>query len=165
MHEVDLALLILRVAAGLTMAYHGYNKTKGLAGTAAWFESMGMRPGRIHAPLAAFTEMGAGLGMAIGFLTPLTGAAFIGLMLVAGIVAHRNNGFFIFLKDQGWEYTMILGVIGLFLSMTGAGRYSLDHALDLSFSEWVGTAIAAGGALGGAALLAFTWRPNRKTAP
>lgn len=162
MHEIDVALLILRVVAGITMAYHGYNKTKGLAGTAKWFESMGMRPGAVHARLAAFTEIGAGLGMTIGFLTPLTGAGFIGLMLVAGIVAHRQNGFFIFLKDQGWEYTMILGVIGLFLAMTGAGRYSVDHALDLTFREWVGTAIAAGGAIGGAALLAVSWRPNRK---
>jgi putative oxidoreductase len=164
MHEIDLALLILRVAAGLTMAYHGFNKSKGLAGTAKWFESMGMRPGKVHAPLAACTEIGAGFGMAVGFLTPLTGAAFIGLMLVAGIVAHRKNGFFIFNKGEGWEYVMMLGVVGLFLAMTGAGRYSLDRAFDISFSEWVGTAIAAGGALGGAALLAFTWRPNRKTA-
>ena len=161
MHETDLALLILRVTAGITMAYHGHNKTKGLGGTAKWFESMGMRPGAVHARLAAFTEIAAGLGMAVGFLTPLTGAAFIGLMLVAGIVAHRNNGFFIFLKDQGWEYTMILGVIGLFVAMVGAGRYSLDRALGITFAEWVGSAIAAGGVVGGAGLLAVSWRPNR----
>lgn len=162
MHEVDLALLILRVTAGITMAYHGYNKTRGLAGTAKWFESMGMRPGALHARLASTTEMAAGLGMAAGFLTPLTGAAFIGLMLVAGIVAHRKNGFFIFSKGEGWEYTMILGVIGLFMAMVGAGTYSLDHALDITYHEWIGTAIAVGGAVGGLGLLAAAWRPNRK---
>ena len=162
MHEVDLALLILRVTAGMTMAYHGYNKTKGLAGTAKWFESMGMRPGAVHARLASTTEMVAGLGMAVGFLTPLTGAAFIGLMLVAGIVAHRKNGFFIFSKGEGWEYTMILGVIGLFVAMVGPGQYSLDHGLDITFHDWIGTAIAAAGAAGAAGLLAVSWRPNRK---
>ena len=49
MDEYNLALLIIRVALGLTMAAHGYNKFfKGgkIAGTAAWFDSMGMRPGR-----------------------------------------------------------------------------------------------------------------------
>ena len=162
MHEIDLALLILRVTAGITMAYHGHNKTKNLGGTAKWFESMGMRPGAVHARLAAFTEIAAGVGMAVGFLTPLTGAAFIGLMLVAGIVAHRNNGFFIFLKDQGWEYTMILGVIGLFVAMVGAGRNSLDRALGITFGDWVGSAIAAGGVVGGAGLLAVSWRPIRR---
>ncbi len=161
MHEVDLALLILRVTAGLTMAYHGLNKTKGLAGTASWFASMGMHPGALHARLAAFTEIAAGLGMAVGLLTPLAGAAFVGLMLVAGIVGHRKNGFFIFRKDQGWEYTMILGVLGLFIAMTGGGKYSLDHALGLTFRQWLGTAIGIAGAVGGAALLAISWRPTK----
>ena len=161
MHEADLALLMLCAAAGLTMAYHGLNKTRGLAGTAKWFESMGMRPGAVHARLAAFTEIGAGLALAAGLLTPFAGAAFVGLMLVAGIVSHRKNGFFIFNKGEGWEYVMMLAVIGLFLAMTGAGRYSLDNALDLSLDEWVGTVIGLGGAIGGAALLGVGWRPAK----
>jgi putative oxidoreductase len=57
---------------------------------------------------------------------------------------------------------MILGVIGLFVAMVGAGKYSLDHALDITFDEWVGTAIAVAGAVGGAGLLAACWRPNKK---
>lgn len=159
MYEVDLAFLILRVGAGVTMAYHGLNKARGLEGTGRWFESMGMRPGALHARLAAFTEIASGAGLAVGLLTPLAGAGFVGLMLVAGIVGHRNNGFFIFRKDQGWEYTMILALIGLFLAMTGAGRYSLDHALDITFADWLGTALGLGGAVGGVALLAVCWRP------
>lgn len=161
MYEVDLALLMLRVVAGLTMAYHGFNKTKGLVGTAKWFESMGMRPGALHARLAAYTEIAAGLALALGLITPAAGAAFVGLMLVAGIVAHRNNGFFIFNKGEGWEYTMVLGVIGLFFAMIGPGRYSLDHALDISFNQWIGTVIGLGGLIGGAALLGVFWRPAK----
>ena len=44
---IDTGLLILRVVLGLTMAAHGYNKffgKGGLAGTAGWFDSMGMKP-------------------------------------------------------------------------------------------------------------------------
>ena len=45
---VDFGLLVLRLAIGLTIAMHGYNKFFGggrLPGTARWFESMGVRPG------------------------------------------------------------------------------------------------------------------------
>ena len=53
---IDTGLLILRVVLGLTMAAHGYNKffgKGGLAGTAGWFDSMGMKPGMFHARVAA----------------------------------------------------------------------------------------------------------------
>ena len=42
--EIDLALTILRVSLGLTLAAHGYNKFfKGgkIEGTGRWFDSMG----------------------------------------------------------------------------------------------------------------------------
>ena len=62
--DQNLAFLVLRLALGLMIIVHGYNKIfKGgkLAGTGRWFESMGMRPGRVHARLAAFSEVGSGL--------------------------------------------------------------------------------------------------------
>ena len=56
----DVALLLVRVVIGLTLAAHGVNKAKSLAGTAGWFDSIGMRPGRVHARLAAGGEIVAG---------------------------------------------------------------------------------------------------------
>ena len=94
----SVGLLILRLVLGLTMAAHGYNKffgPGGIAGTAGWFDSMGMRPGKFHARLAAGTELGAGLGLAVGLLTPVCAAGFVALMLVAAWTVHRRNGFFI----------------------------------------------------------------------
>lgn len=70
---INLVLLALRLIIGLGLAMHGYAKIfRGgrLEGTGGWFDSMGMRPGHVHARLAAFTEIGAGLLMAVGFLTP-----------------------------------------------------------------------------------------------
>ncbi|MEZ5166082.1 MAG: DoxX family protein [Acidimicrobiales bacterium] len=49
---LSLGLLVLRVATGVTLAAHGYGKFfRGgrIAGTARWFDSMGMRPGKVHA--------------------------------------------------------------------------------------------------------------------
>jgi putative oxidoreductase len=60
---VDLALLLLRCGAGAVMLAHGLNHVFGggkIAGTARWFESLGMRPGSLHAWLASGTEVGAG---------------------------------------------------------------------------------------------------------
>ena len=59
--RVDFGLLVLRLAFGLMLVSHGYNKffgPNGLPGTARWFESMGVRPGRLNATVAATTEVG-----------------------------------------------------------------------------------------------------------
>src|SRR4029078_2042735 len=94
-YAYDTALLILRVCLGLTMAAHGYNKFFGggrIAGTAGWFESIGMKPGVLHARIAATTEMAAGLGLAVGLLTPIPAAGFVALMLVAARTLRPPKG-------------------------------------------------------------------------
>ncbi|MDZ4235889.1 MAG: DoxX family protein, partial [Dietzia sp.] len=109
MTAYDVGLLILRVVLGLTMAAHGYNKffgKGGLKGTAGWFDSMGMKPGMFHARVAATTEMAAGIGLALGLLTPIPAAGFVALMLVAAWTVHKPNGFFI--VKEGWEYNLVL---------------------------------------------------------
>jgi len=163
MGEFDAAMLLLRVAFGLTMAAHGYAKVfKGgkLTGTAGWFDSIGMKPGALHARLAAGTEILAGLGLALGLLTTFSAMGFVGLMLVAGWVVHRSNGFFI--VSEGWEYTFILAVAAVGIAMLGPGSVSFDNALgiDDTFDGWLGLALAGGGGMAaGLAQLAVFYRP------
>lgn len=163
---LDLGILILRVGIGVTLASHGYNKFFGggrIPGTANWFDGMGMRPGRVHAILAASTEMGAGILMALGLLTPLAGAAFISLMIVAAYTVHLKNGFFI--VKSGWEYNWVLALIGLTVATIGPGRYSVDHLLGIAyrFNGVTGLAIAGVVGIGGAALqLGLFYRPPTK---
>ena len=163
MDEYNAAMLLLRVAFGLTMAAHGYAKVfKGgkLAGTAGWFDSMGMRPGALHARLAAGTEILAGVGLAVGLLTTFSAMGFVGVMLVAGYTVHRANGFFI--VSEGWEYTFILAVAAVGIAMLGPGEWSLDNALgiDRDLDGWLGLALAgAGGVAAGVAQLALFYRP------
>jgi putative oxidoreductase len=152
---------------GAIMLAHGINHVfRGgkIAGTAGWFESLGMKPGILHAWLASLTEIGAGAMLIAGLLTPLAAAGVTGTMLVAWITNHRKNGFFIFRPGEGWEYVNVLMWCGLAIGALGAGQWSIDNALEL---EWVsgpiGFAIAAIGGLGGAALLLITcWRPQKK---
>lgn len=161
--SVDTGLLLIRVVAGLTMTAHGYNKFLGggrIVGTGRWFDSIGMRPGRLHALAAASTEVGAGLMLALGLLTPLAGAAFIALMLVAGYTVHRANGFFS--VNSGWEYNLILAVIGAGIGTSGGGAYSLDRlfGLDSVFSGPVGFLLAvAGGIAAGVFQVLVFYRP------
>jgi putative oxidoreductase len=163
---VDLALLLLRGAVGGVFLAHGINHIVGggrIAGTARWFEGLGMRPGIVHAWLASVTEVVAGVLLVVGFLTPLAGAAVVGIMVVAWVTNHLGNGFFIFRPGEGWEYVMVLTVCGVVVATLGAGGWSLDAVLG-TFDRpgWVNLAIGAGAGLGGAALLlAASWRPDR----
>jgi len=166
MDEYNAAMLLLRVAFGLTMAAHGYAKVfKGgkLAGTAGWFDSIGMKPGAVHARLAAGTEIFTGLGLAIGLLTTFSAMGFVGIMLVAGYVAHRSSGFFI--VSGGWEFTFILAVAAVGIAMLGPGEWSVDNALgiDADLDGWLGLILAAGGGIAaGIAQLAIFYRPPVK---
>ena len=159
----DAAVLILRLVVGLTLAAHGLNKFFGggrIPGTAGWFDSIGMKPGTLHAVVAAVTEIAAGLGLAAGLLTPIPAAGFVALMVVASWTVHRPHGFFSF--NEGWEYNLVLATAAVVVAMLGAGRYSLDQLL---FGRgWCtgfpGLALALGLGLAGAlAQLLIFYRP------
>ena len=160
----NLALLVLRAATGLTLAAHGWNKFFSggrLPGTGRWFDSIGMRPGRLNAWLAAGTEVGAGVLLALGLVTPVSAGGVIGVMVVAGWTVHRSNGFFIL--KEGWEYVFVLAVAALAAATLGPGEWSLDEALGITdhLTGWSGFWLALILGLGGAILqLAAFWRPS-----
>ncbi len=158
--EFDVILLVLRVVAGVTLFLHGYNKVfRGgkIEGTAGWFESLGMKPGRLNAWMAATTELGSGILLTLGLLTPLAAAGLIGICVVAARTDHRG-AFFMF--KNGWEYVMVYGFLAWGIGALGPGRWSLDHAfgiLDDLTKDWRGAIIAGvlGVVAGAGTLLAF----------
>lgn len=171
MESYDLVQLILRVTVGAIMIMHGANHAWGggkIPGTAGWFSSLGLKHGVLQAWASVVTEIGAGVLLILGFLTPLAAAAVLSVMLVAGLLHHRKQGFFIF--KEGYEYVLLVGVTALVIGTLPAGKYSIDHTFDyhlfgLDLFGWTGlgiTAITAIVATG--ALLAATYRPE-KAAP
>lgn len=169
---LDLGLLLLRGVIGITVILHGYNHIWGggkIKGTAGWFGSLGMQPAIVHAWMASIVELGAGALLLVGFLTPVAAAGVVGVMMVAFLINHRPNGFFIFRPGEGYEYVLNLLVAGLALGATGAGGWSLDRAFDgkvagIQMGGTTGFAITAVAGIGGAlALLAACWRPVAKT--
>ena len=113
---MDFGILLLRSVVGLTMAAHGAQKLFGWFGgpgldkVALGFEQLGFVPGRRHARLAGLAEVGGGLLLALGLLTPVAGALILALMLVAALSVHLKGGFF--LTSGGYEYNLVLGVAG-----------------------------------------------------
>jgi putative oxidoreductase len=147
---MSIGLLILRLVVGLGLAAHGAQKLfgwfggYGLSGTGQFLEQLGFRPGRIHAVQAGMAELGGGLFLAAGLLTPAAAAAVVAVMVVAAVSVHVKKGFFA--HDGGYEYTLVLAGAALALAFTGPGDISLDQALGISWSgeTWGLGALAAG---------------------
>ena len=164
MDVFDVAMMLIRLAVGIVMIAHGANHWlggEGIAGTARWFSGLGLRNGVLQARLSVITEIGAGILVVVGLLTPLACAAVIAVMLVAGLLAHRLNGFFVF--REGYEYVLVLATLALALALLGPGAISIDGAAGFDFYGWVGGGVALGlGVASTAAQLSFFWRPNPK---
>jgi putative oxidoreductase len=158
---VVVALLLVRVVVGVTMMMHGYNHWRGggrIAGTARWFSGLGLKYGVLQAWMSVITELGAGLLLIAGLFTPLACAAVISVMLIAGLLAHRPNGFFVF--RDGYEYVLVLSVVSVALAVLGPGRLSLDSAFGSEITGWAGGGVALGVAVAATAgMLAAFWRP------
>ena len=159
--DLDLGILLIRLALGPMLIVHGLNKVigpGGLAGTTGWFASLGLRPAWLHARFAAVTEIAAGLLLTVGLLTGLVAAAFVGLMVVAWRTDHRGKGYFVF--KGGAEYVVLVAVVAVGIAAIGPGEWSLDAFLhwDLAGPTW-----ALGAGLGGLTaaglLLATCYRP------
>jgi putative oxidoreductase len=159
MIEVDVAMLILRVWAGVVMIAHGVNHARNLDGTARWFGKVGFRSPELNAKLSAGNEIAIGLALLAGLLTSAAAAGLAATMLVAFWAIHRFAGFFVFHRpDEGYEYVATLAVVALVIAILGPGDYSLDSVLGIDLDGVVGAMIVGAGLLAGAGQLAVFWR-------
>ena len=131
----DLGLLALRLTVGLLFIGHGAQKAfgafggYGLAGTAGFLESLGLKPGRFWAALAAWGELVGGALVLLGLATPLGALLIAGSMAVAIAKVHGPKG--LWNTNGGYEYNLVLTVAALALILIGPGRLSLDALIGL----------------------------------
>ena len=136
---ISIALLILRLVVGLTMVVHGTQKLfgwfggSGLARLRQVFEKQGFKPGWFWVSLVILGEVGGGLSLALGFLTPLGAAGVFGTMFMATFKSHWKNGFI--LSKGGYEYTLVLMAVSVALGLAGPGVYSLDALFGIVLPE------------------------------
>jgi putative oxidoreductase len=135
--SVDLGIFLLRVIFGIAMAAHATQKLfgwfggHGLKGTGGFFESLGFRPGVAFAAAAGLSELGGGVLLALGFFTPFGAAGVLAAMIVAMVSVHLRNGFFA--GGGGIELPFLYAAAALALAFTGAGAFSFDALLGLTF--------------------------------
>lgn len=147
---MEVGLLVLRVVVGALFFGHGAQKLfgwfggHGPAGTAGFFESLGMKPGRTMAYAAGAAELVGGLLLALGLFVPAAAAGLIAVMLVAIWTVHRDKG--VWISDGGYEYNLVLIAVAFAVTAIGAGKWSLDAAwnIDADGVGWALAALAAG---------------------
>src|SRR5712691_4427328 len=136
---MSVALLMLRLVVGLTLAVHGTQKLfgwfggPGLARLRQGFEKQGFKPAWLWASLVILGEVGGGLSLALGFLTPLGAAGIFGAMFMATFKTHWKNGFIV--SKGGYEYTLLLMTVSITLGLIGPGSYSLDALFGIALPE------------------------------
>ncbi len=170
---MNLGLLVVRLVLGLLFVGHGSQKLfgafggHGIAGTAGFFESLGLRPGRQAAIAAGLSELLGGALLALGLLTPLAAVLITAPMVTAILTVHGAKG--VWNTGGGYEFNLTIIAVVFALAAVGAGAWSLDHVLGL---DAAGTVWALGelalGLIGGSAVVLAgrraAARPKRGTA-
>jgi putative oxidoreductase len=136
--EPDVAMLILRVLAGVVFFPHGAQKVLGWFGGYGLAGTMGSFTGKLGIPavfagLAIVAEFLGSLGLVVGFLTRVAAFGLACVMVVGAGLVHAQNGFFMNWfgnhAGEGFEYHILATAIMLALMIKGGGLWSIDRAL------------------------------------
>jgi putative oxidoreductase len=151
----DFTLLILRLVIGLTFAAHGAQKAFGWwngPGPEKWRQAvagMHFQPVWLFTTLSIAAELGGGLLLAIGLLTPLAAMVLTGQSVVLILKVHLPRGFFS--TNGGIEFGLALGAASVAILGTGAGTLSVDHVIGFALAEPALWLLLVVGLVGGAA--------------
>lgn len=120
---------LLRVSLGVMYLAHSVVLkffTFGLAGTAGYFESIGL-PGWLAYATFAAEAIGGGM-LVLGIYSRWVALALIPALLGAIIWAHGANGWVFTAPNGGWEYPLYLIVLSVAQFLLGDGALSLRPA-------------------------------------
>jgi putative oxidoreductase len=141
--------LAIRGVVGPLFVGHGTQKLfgwfggHGPEGTGAFFENIGLRPGRRHAMAAGIVEAGGGALLILGALTPLAATMVSSAMVTAIRKVHAGHGPWV--TEQGWEYNAVIIATMTAIAEQGPGSPSVDSRLMPGF-KGTGWALASLGA-------------------
>jgi putative oxidoreductase len=129
---------IIRIVLGAILFPHGAQKLLGWFGGYGFSGTMGFLTGTAGLPwLIAFLviaiEFFGALALLFGFATRIVAIGII--VLFSGIIftTHLSNGFFMNwsgqLPGEGYEYHLLVVGMAVALLINGAGKWSVDYAL------------------------------------
>ena len=120
----DAGLLVLRLSAGLFMAFaHGLGKMPPSEGLIKSTGELGFPLPFFFAWMAGISEFLGGLLIALGLFTRPAAFLWICTMGTAAFLRHADDPF------SSKEKALLYLVIGLCLFLTGGGKYSLSKLL------------------------------------
>ena len=133
----DLGLLAVRLVLAWIFVYHGSRRLfgwfdgPGIHASATYFANTAhLHPGELFAVLGGVIEFAGGIALAIGFCSRLAGAAIFGDMMMAIVTVTWANGINATGGTSGYELNLALGFLALVPAVFGAGRFSVDAALE-----------------------------------
>ena len=121
--------LVLRLAVGIVFAMHGWQKLTmmGIPVVGGFFASLGIPAPELAALAVTVLELVGGIALILGIGTRIAGALLAVNMLVALVLVHLANGFFV--DAGGFEFVLTLAAAALFFALAGPGALSLDARL------------------------------------
>lgn len=125
--STDWGVALLRVSLGIMYLAHSVVLklfTYGLAGTAAYFESIGLPAWLAYVTFAA--EAVGGVLLVIGFHSRIVALALTPALLGAVIWAHGANGWVFTAPGGGWEYPLYLIALSVAQALLGDGAFALS---------------------------------------
>lgn len=126
---VPLSWPLVRCAAGLILAVHGWGKiARGPSAMAPLFVKLGYTEHALFVVyLLIVVEFFGGIAIALGFLTRFFAAAVTLEMAVILFTQYLPNGFS--WTKQGYEYVLLWGLVSLAIWWRGGGPWSVDRRL------------------------------------
>lgn len=128
----SLAPLVLRIAIGVVMAYHGVNKLRGgIDGVEEMFTMMDVPAPGVTAPLVAIIEVVGGVALVVGIATRLAAAA-LALVLAGALVLVKSDLGIISsgpMPGAELDIALLAGLVAVML--LGPGDLSADRAAGL----------------------------------
>jgi putative oxidoreductase len=121
--NLDLALLVLRLALAAVLLYHGLPKLMNFGATVSGFETMNVPAPTLTAAFALLSEVVGGILILLGIAVDLAGILVVIDMLGAIFAVHWGAGFD-FTKG-GWEHPFTVLAMALTLALAGPGDYSV----------------------------------------
>src|SRR6267378_1832718 len=123
---------LMRLMAGGSLAYHGYQILFGnIEGAARFFESVGFENGELWAWVVGILQFVCGLCLALGLFTRLAAGPIIGFLVVAIVTYHLEFGYN--WEARGIEYPLFWTIVVFHFLVRGGGAWSLDR--------WIGREI------------------------